>query len=540
MAQSEQADVANKVVGEEKPYNVSQYNTAVQRYLVGKVPQVWVHGVITQLNVRDKVAYITLGDFEIGNTRPKATIQAFMWTSELEKYHQRFQELPTPFELKAELKVSVLLKAEFYIPFGKFQPKVLDIDENFTLGELAQARKQILEGLQRDGLLDKNKSLELSSIPLKIGLITAPNSAAFNDFTKTLMASHFSVQIDFHEAKMQGEQTEATLLEALERLKKYRLDVVCIVRGGGAKTDLIYFDSDAICRAIAHYPIPVLTGIGHEIDQSLADLVSYKNLITPTDCANYLVQRLEEAYSEVLELQQNIVGLWEMQCKTQWDSMMGKAESLKHHWRGSSMEAHQILRSGYRGMSVGSVSQLRRAKEVHKRFGTGLLRGSRKMIQVVRLEFEGYMRQVANNWSRWNQVEFQKLQFGFQKVSNGLKRVFVKEQKDIVQNAEGLSRGLPKQLIPVRDKIRSKKRELHSFWSSKLRIEKGRLKGQSQLVHQLDPKRVLERGYSIARNGKGQVVRSVEEVQSGDTIHLETQDGTIKSTVDGMEKNIIV
>ena len=165
----------------------------------------------------------------------------------------------------------------------------------------------------------------------------------------------------------------------------------------------------------------------------------------------------------------------------------------------------------------------------------GCSEGVAKMMEMAQLEFKGRTGQLESSWSRWNQVELQKLQFNFQKLSHGFKRISTKEQGELVQNIQGLNRGLPKQLSPAQDKVHGKQRDIHSFWLLKLRIAKGHLKGQSQLVHQLDPKRVLERGYSIVRNGKGQVIQSVEQVDSGDKIDLEIQDGTIQGVVNRVE-----
>ena len=240
-----------------KFFSITQYNRSVERLLKSQVPQVWVKGVITQLNVRGKIAYITLGEFEEGDTRPRAVLEVTLWSSELEVYNLRFARLPTPLVLRVELKVALQVEANFYVPSGRFQPRVTGIDENFTLGELSITRQRTLERLLKEGLLERNKRLRLSDWPLRVGLITAPGSAAYHDFVSVLLQSGFSFRIAFAGAKMQGEATESTVLSALERLGKLSLDVICLVRGGGSKTDLVYFDSENIARAIALCPIPV-------------------------------------------------------------------------------------------------------------------------------------------------------------------------------------------------------------------------------------------------------------------------------------------
>lgn len=133
-----------------------------------------------------------------------------------------------------------------------------------------------------------NRELPLPLLPLGIGLITSETSAAYNDFVSTIKASGYAFKITTISAKMQGQNTENDIIEALGKLREMDdLDVVCIIRGGGAKTDLVFFDSYALCRAAALFPLPVITGIGHEIDESLLDKVAHTHSITPTDCANF-------------------------------------------------------------------------------------------------------------------------------------------------------------------------------------------------------------------------------------------------------------
>jgi exodeoxyribonuclease VII large subunit len=169
-----------------KVYSVGQYNRAVERRMK-EFPHIWVKGVITQLQVRGKVVYLTLAEFEEGDARPKATLDVILFTGQYESYNARFALLPTPFQLRPELKVSFLLEAAFYVPSGRFQTRVLDVDEAFTLGELALTRQKILDALKRDGLLDLNKRLPLSPVPLRVGLVSSRGSAAYQDFTTVLL-----------------------------------------------------------------------------------------------------------------------------------------------------------------------------------------------------------------------------------------------------------------------------------------------------------------------------------------------------------------
>lgn len=291
---------------ENKSYSVKQYMTALKQK-VETTPAVWVHGVITQISEKPKVVYLSIADFEEGSVIPQATVSLTCFRPKFEAIKAKIANFSNPFELKEQLKVSLLIKAELYVPYGKLQAQILDIDPIYTLGELALTKSAILKRLALEGLLDKNKNLELAQMPLHIGLITGEGTAAFKDFTTKLAESPFNFQVETVYAKMQGNETESSIIEALASLQANpEIDVICIVRGGGSKTDLNFFDSEALCRAAANATVPIFTGIGHEIDKSLLDEVAYLSCITPTDCAKRLIERATESWNKMLETARNI------------------------------------------------------------------------------------------------------------------------------------------------------------------------------------------------------------------------------------------
>ncbi len=281
-------------------YSLRQYLNSVQRLVKNKIPAVWVYGTVSSLQERGSMVYITLAEYEDDDVKPKALLGLVMFASQYSALHHKLAELPVPFEIKKDLKIKVLLEADFYIPQGKFQCRIVDIDTVFTVGEIAITRQKIWDTLVKENLHCLNGELPMPLLPLSIGLITSESSAAYKDFTSTIKASGYAFSITTVSAKMQGQNTEGDIVEALGRLREHKdLDVVCIVRGGGAKTDLVFFDSYALCKAAAIFPLPVITGIGHEIDESLLDKVAHTHLITPTDCAKFLIERVDLAWQRL-------------------------------------------------------------------------------------------------------------------------------------------------------------------------------------------------------------------------------------------------
>lgn len=171
---------------------------------------------------------------------------------------------------------------------------LLEVDPTFTVGRLALDRDQILAGLRADGTLAANKRLDLPLVPLRIGLVTSRGSAAHADFLDHLRRPGYRFSVLTVQASMQGEESPQRVVRALERLALEELDVVAVVRGGGAKLDLAAFDNEAVGRAIGGMPIPVVTGIGHETDRSVADEAAAIAMKTPTAAAEWIVARVAD------------------------------------------------------------------------------------------------------------------------------------------------------------------------------------------------------------------------------------------------------
>ena len=198
------------------------------------------------------------------------------------------------------LDVRIRGRLEFWRRSGRLSFRMTAIDPEYTLGRIASERERVLAALRDEGLLDRNGSLPLPDVPLRVALVTSAASAACRDFLHELEVSGFGWRVHLVDARMQGVEAGPSVSAALERALAVGADVVALVRGGGARTDLAALDGEAIARAIAGFPLPVLTGIGHEVDRSVADEVAHTGLKTPTACAAHLVARVR-AFCERLD-----------------------------------------------------------------------------------------------------------------------------------------------------------------------------------------------------------------------------------------------
>ena len=198
-------------------------------------------------------------------------------------------------ELADGMKVRIFGQLDFYAPTGRLGLKMAGIDPRFTLGELSQARDQVVRALVAGGLFDANRARRLSPIPLRVGVVASVGSAAWHDFRDELDRSGFGFDLAVCDTRVQGEWAVPMVAAAIRTLtRRGDLDCVVVIRGGGARNELATFDAESIAVAIATSPIPVLTGLGHEVDRSVADEVAHTALKTPTACAGALIDAVHD------------------------------------------------------------------------------------------------------------------------------------------------------------------------------------------------------------------------------------------------------
>ncbi|MDR1203111.1 MAG: exodeoxyribonuclease VII large subunit [Tannerellaceae bacterium] len=218
------------------------------------------------------------------------------------------QETGQPFA--SGLKVLVKVTVEFHELYG-YSLNVCDIDPAYTVGDMLRRRMEIIRRLQQEGVFNLNKELELPVLPARIAVITSPTAAGYEDFINQLNGNKngYPFYLKLFPAIMQGEKTEASVIASLDRIYQHIdcFDVVVIIRGGGATSDLTSFDSYLLAANCAQFPLPIITGIGHERDDTVLDLVAHTRMKTPTAVAEFLIGQMDLAAGEVSLLQQAVV-----------------------------------------------------------------------------------------------------------------------------------------------------------------------------------------------------------------------------------------
>lgn len=260
----------------------------------------WVTAEISEKKVNvSGHCYLELVEKGGANHVPKAKASAVIWRSQYAMIASYFRST-TGQELQAGMKVLVKVVVSYHALYG-LSLQITDIDPAYTLGDMERQRLETIQKLKEDGVYDMNRELPLPCVMQRIAVVSSPRAAGYQDFMRELSAGTYRFEVTLFEAFMQGNGAEDSIVEALSRAaERYEeFDVLVVIRGGGSQSDLGCFNSYRLCSYLAQFPLPVLTGIGHDKDQSVADLVAAVALKTPTAVAVSLKDRMEQFEGEL-------------------------------------------------------------------------------------------------------------------------------------------------------------------------------------------------------------------------------------------------
>jgi exodeoxyribonuclease VII large subunit len=427
----------------DRTFSVGQLNQAITHALGDAFPSsVWVRGEIQQLSTsRNGHTYFELVEKDGARDRVRAVLRVALFRGDRPGVNRALQE--TGLRLGDGVEVRIQGRVDYWPPAGRLQLVMHAIDPVFTVGRLAADRERLLRALAAEGILGRNGTLEMAPVPLRVGLVASRNSAAFRDFLHGLEATPYAFRVAHGDVRVQGGGASRRVAFALRRLAELDLDVVVVIRGGGARSDLAAFDSEIVARAITEMPVPVVTGIGHEVDRTVADDVAHTCAKTPTAAAAELVARVD-AYCDRL--------------------------------------AHLSHRVSLRARSC-CVLETRALADVARRVERGA---------PVALERERH---------RLARAHAQVLDAG--------------------RRGTGVARTA----------LATRERSAVAAGRRALRDRTVALDGAAARLRALDPRRVLERGYSITRGRTGALVRTPDQVEAGDLLVTETAGGALRSTV---------
>ena len=451
-----------------KAISLFELNRRVRDALYGGFPSaIWVIGEISQINEnRSGHCYLELIDKDPNNDSILASSRGTIWASRYRMIKPYF-ETTTGQALSDGIKIMVSVKVEFHERYG-FSLNIIDIEPSFTLGDLARRRIEIIRKLEEAGVIDMNKEVELALVPQRIAIISSETAAGFGDFIMQLNnnPAAYLYQTKLFSAIMQGSETGKSIIAALDKIaeQESNFDIVVIIRGGGAKTDLSSFDDFDLAYYITQFPLPVIAGIGHERDESVVDLVAHTSCKTPTAVAEFIIQQADDFISEL--------------------------EGLKH----SILERSREQLSDWKDVLISNIQTIKSA-------GDKLLSNEKMSLRESALRGSSATGRYIHN--KQNSINTINLNF------RASSRRFLDQRKQLLSNQLNNNR---RSVISI-------------FHQEKNRL--GMLSKEAELQH---PLRILKRGYSLSiQNGK--VLKSIEDVQSGQRIRTRLSDGSFTSTV---------
>ena len=270
---------------------------------------IWVVAELSDVRVAaNGHCYMTLIEKEPRRGTTLASVRGMIWSNRWWLLRDSFAE-QTGQPFATGLKVMILVQVTMHEQYG-LSLNILDVDPTYTLGEIARRRMEILRQLKEDGIIDMNRELPFPVLPQRIAIISAEGAAGYGDFVKQLTHNAYGLKFYAHlfPATMQGQQTEPSVISALDRINEVQelFDVVVIIRGGGATVELASFDSYLLASYVAQFPLPVIVGIGHDRDETVLDHVAHTSVKTPTAAAALLIDTLLAEMQKVLDFQTEI------------------------------------------------------------------------------------------------------------------------------------------------------------------------------------------------------------------------------------------
>lgn len=365
----------------DQSFTVSELNKYIKDVLSSGFPSaIWVCGEIQGLRVDQKGhTYFELCENEDDAHGVKAKIKASIWSSRRVMIDAVLRRVENGFSLKDDIQVKFLCKVDFWQKGGTLSLSVEQVDPAYTLGKIAQERQKLIALLKSQGVLDKNKTLELPPVMLNIGLVTSADSAAYNDFIDELRRSGFAFAVYLANAVMQGKTAPASVVSALKDLNAIDgLDVIVITRGGGSIAELSCFDSEPIARAVAASRLPVITGIGHEINTTVTDLAAHTFAKTPTAIAQFLVGRISDYLAMLGERQRSVLDLARQKIESEKSALKSQASALH---TGTMM----YLRAHRDHVSVTMDNLKRLPAGIIRTAGKGLRERRQQLIKTIQL-----------------------------------------------------------------------------------------------------------------------------------------------------------
>ena len=417
-----------------------------------------------------------------------AQMTASIWSHNYQRINKKFVEIVKE-PLREDSTLLMQVKIVFHETYG-LSLQILDIDPNYALGELQRERQETLLRLQKENLLNLNQSLPFPLLPKRIAIISADTSKGLSDFRKVVDTNHWNYTFFtvLFQAYLQGDIAVKSIQEQLRKIEKvkHHFDVVLIVRGGGGEVGLSCYNNFELCKSIATFPLPILTGIGHSTNLTVAEMVAYRNAITPTELGDFLIQSFHNFSVPVKDAIKTIRTYSKNTLELENKSLTSELKLFKNATTQRLNETKNHLVNASTSVRTNAKFSLAREKE--------------------------------------NVLNSQKL------IKKSAKDVFSIETSSIALLIENVGKRIQFELKIKKGEVERAVEIFPKIIQNKLNSQKNSLQQLEQSVKLMDPIQVLKRGYSITLID-GKTIKENTEIKPGKTIITKTYFGEIESQV---------
>jgi len=472
----------------EQKLTLLELNEQIKDALTGTFPaSVWVIAEVSELKEnRNGHCYLEL--IEKQGTEIVARTRATIWSYTYRMLKPYFETTTGQFFTQG-IKILVQVSVEYHAAFG-LSLNIKDIDPIYTVGDMSMQRKEIINRLQAEGVFEMNKELELPLVPQKIAVISSATAAGYQDFMNQLDNNEFGFRFytKLFQATMQGADAVPSIIDALERIFQYEdfFDAVVIIRGGGAAADLSSFDNYDLAFNITQFPLPVITGIGHEKDDTIIDLVAHTRLKTPTAVAEFFIKGIERFNDRMLEMENEIIRLTR-------DSIDSHQKELK--------QAATNLNYSVTGFINKSQTQLTKK-------GNELQRTVKQFSFQKEHEINNLRHHIKSTVLMWSAVS-----------------------KTRLEHKRGTLKHVVNESLLRQNAVLGHYKDLAVGQSGKMIFrEQERIHFHENTARLINPENVLKRGYTLTLK-EGKIIKSTKQINLNEEIETRFVDGNVKSKI---------
>jgi exodeoxyribonuclease VII large subunit len=333
----------------QKGLTLSELNRKINDAVKISFPDdLWIVGEISEMRISSSGhCYMEIIEKDSDSDNILAKQRANIWSYTFRMLSPYF-ESSTGYKLSSGLKILINVQVEFHEIYG-LSLNIKDIEPDYTIGDLTRKKREIILRLQREGVIDMNRNLSFPLVPQRIAIISSATAAGLGDFQSSLHNNSYGFRFhtELFQAIMQGEKAEESIIEALERIfeKENEFDAVAIIRGGGATSDMECFNNYNLAYHIAQFPVPVLTGIGHERDETITDIVAHRSLKTPTAVAEFLIDALDSFFELIISFQERLTDSIRSMVSSELQKLSLKSQKINYIVLGILQKNIEFIRS---------------------------------------------------------------------------------------------------------------------------------------------------------------------------------------------------